>query len=90
MGSAMQLTLDDETARMAAELRLQFRGVIANAINDYYRRPEAINWSAVVVALMMVSADTNNVVGLDKEEALQCFRRFLDGRHYRSPDETSH
>ena len=82
----MHITLDDETARMAADLRLAFRDSIAESIINYFETPEKINWSSVVTALMMVSADTNNTVELDKKEAINCFNQFMNGLHYKNPE----
>jgi len=86
----MKLNLDDESARMAADLRLLFRQAIADSIQKYFEESRVINWTAVTVGLMMVSADTNNTVNLEADEAKHCFAKFTAGHHYRSSTDIEH
>lgn len=86
----MNLTLDDDSARIAADLRLLFRQAIADSIQGYFEKLGVINWTAVTVGLMMVSADTNNTVNLDADEAKACFAKFTAGQHYRSSSDVEH
>jgi len=86
----MHVTLDDETARIAAELRLKLSEAVAKELVSYFGEPEKINWGATVVSLMMVSADTNNTVALDKNEAVQFFYAFMQGQHVKSDDGKAH
>ena len=83
----MKLTLDDDTARMSADLMRLFKSAVADEISSYFRSSDQINWSAVTTALMVVSADTNNTVALDYDEALQCFIQYMNGRHCTSSSE---
>jgi len=77
----MKLTLDDDTARMSAELMTAFKNVVAETIREYFQGVGTINWSAVTTALMIVSADTNNAAKLDRDQAIQSFTLYLDGKH---------
>lgn len=76
----MMLTLDDDTARISGDLVTEFKRAIAGSIQTYFG-PEQINWSAVTTALMLVSADTNNIAKLDYDLALYTFTQFLNRRH---------
>ena len=86
----MNVTLDDDTARMAADLRLKFREAIAKEIIGYFGEPDKINWGSVVLGLMTVAADTNNKIQLDKNEAINFFKQFTDGKHFRGDDDVTH
>ena len=77
----MHVTLDDETAKIAADLRLKLSETMARALVDYFGAPEKIHWGATVLSLMMVSADTNMTVSLDQNEAMQFFYSFMQGQH---------
>jgi hypothetical protein len=77
----MHVTLDDETAKIAADLRLKLSDVIAKELVTYFGEPAKINWGATVVSLMMVAADTNKTVDLDPNEAMQFFYAFSQGYH---------
>jgi TPR repeat protein len=64
-----------------------FKSVVADEISLYFGRSNQINWSAVTTALMVVSADANNTVALDYDDAINSFRAFMEGRHNTSRDE---
>lgn len=77
----MHVTLDDETARIAADLRLKLSETVARELVAYFGAPEKIHWGATVLSLMMIAADTNNTVELDQNEAMQFFYSFTQGQH---------
>lgn len=76
----MMLTLDDETARISGDLVTEFKRAIAASIQIYFGT-EQINWSAVTTALMVVSADTNNLAKLDYDLALHTYTQLMNRRH---------